>query len=302
MRYSIVFFLAILKYGSASLKNDDNIPVIEIRGEGAPMSSAQIRHLEEMDNGGPLDVKIEKTYVPAKCAQQAKRLDFITFHYKVFTEDNKKVFQTYGTSPVTIQLGTGMIIPGLDKGLKGMCEEELRKVSVPYRLSRKPKTRVWKSIPNDENWLQFNLEMIKIEPYSHEKQFESLDLNGDGKLNENELVDYQKKMRKEYGKSWKNEDIDNVSAAKYYIKYFDVDSDGLITFEEWKKIMLRDETEIASKKSVKKPKGRKRDPGIGWILDFNNDGIVTPKELDEASDIFEKSPKRLPNEGKKDEL
>lgn len=37
---------------------DENIPVIEIRGEGAPMSSAQIRHLEEMDNGGPLDIKV----------------------------------------------------------------------------------------------------------------------------------------------------------------------------------------------------------------------------------------------------
>lgn len=37
------------------------------------------------------------------------------FNFQVFTEDNKKVYQTYGTGPVTIQLGTGMIMPGLDK-------------------------------------------------------------------------------------------------------------------------------------------------------------------------------------------
>ncbi len=37
---------------------EDSIPVIEIKGEGRPMSSAQIRHLEEMSNGGPLDIRV----------------------------------------------------------------------------------------------------------------------------------------------------------------------------------------------------------------------------------------------------
>ncbi|VDN04094.1 unnamed protein product [Thelazia callipaeda] len=36
---------------------EDSIPVIEIRGEGQPMSAAQIRQLEEASNGGPLDIK-----------------------------------------------------------------------------------------------------------------------------------------------------------------------------------------------------------------------------------------------------
>ena len=39
-------------------KPEDAIPVIEIRGEGKPMTSAQIRQLEEMANGGPLDIKV----------------------------------------------------------------------------------------------------------------------------------------------------------------------------------------------------------------------------------------------------
>ncbi|CAI2300008.1 unnamed protein product [Caenorhabditis sp. 36 PRJEB53466] len=278
---------------------DDNIPIIEIRGEGAPMSSAQIRHLEEMDNGGPLDIKIEKTFVPAKCPELSKRLDFITFHYKVFTEDNKKVYQTYGTGPVTIQLGTGMIMPGLDKGLKGMCAEELRKVRVPYRLSRKSKSKVWKNIPNDENWLIFNIEMVRIEPYSPQKQFKFLDLNGDGQLETAEVQEFQRKMKKEYGKTWKNEDVDNATAAAYYVRYFDVNGDGKVVESEWLKVMERDGKSMETTKS--KVKGKKRDPAIGWILDFDNDGIVSYKENDEAADRFEAGPTLLPTESK-DEL
>lgn len=37
---------------------EDNIPVIEIRGEGKPMTAAQIRALEEEAAGKPLDIKV----------------------------------------------------------------------------------------------------------------------------------------------------------------------------------------------------------------------------------------------------
>jgi len=40
------------------------------------------------------------------------------------------------------------------------------------------------------------------------------------------LVKFTEKMRREYGKNWSNEDIDDVSAAKYYISYFDKNDDG----------------------------------------------------------------------------
>ena len=32
-------------------------------------------------------------------------------------------------------------MPGLDKGMRGMCDTELRKISVPFRLSRKNKSK-----------------------------------------------------------------------------------------------------------------------------------------------------------------
>lgn len=37
--------------------------------------------------------------------------------------------------------------------------------------------------------------------------------------------------------------------------------------------MERDEAAMAKSKS--KAKGRKRDPGVAWILDFDNDGIAS---------------------------
>ncbi|KAK6044140.1 hypothetical protein COOONC_18355, partial [Cooperia oncophora] len=90
-------------------------------------------------------------------------------------------------------------------GLKGMCNEELRKLQVPYRLSRKGKSKVWKHIPNDEHWLTFNLEMLTVEPYSHQRQFKFLDIDSKGKLTEASLLKWLSTMRKEYGKTWKNE-------------------------------------------------------------------------------------------------
>ncbi|PIO67984.1 EF hand [Teladorsagia circumcincta] len=161
------------------------------------------------------------------------------------------------------------------QGLKGMCNEELRKLQVPYRLSRKGKSKVWKHIPNDEHWLTFNLEMLTVEPYSHQRQFQFLDVDSKGKLTESTLLKWLGTMRKDYGKTWNNGDIDNTTAVKYYMRYFDINGDGEIDEEEFTKVMSRDEAAMEQSKS--KEKGRKRDPGLAWILDFNNDGIASYK-------------------------
>lgn len=39
--------------------------------------------------------------------------------------------------------------------------------------------------------------------------------------------------------------------------------------------MQRDMSTMEAKAKNIKPEGRKRDPSIAWILDFNNDGIVS---------------------------
>lgn len=78
---------------SSSRAAEDSIPVIEIKGEGKPMTAAQIRALEEEAEGKPLDIKIKKTWVPKDCTKKAKRKDFVTFHYKGFMEDGRKFDQ-----------------------------------------------------------------------------------------------------------------------------------------------------------------------------------------------------------------
>uniref|UniRef100_A0A914MJ89 peptidylprolyl isomerase n=1 Tax=Meloidogyne incognita TaxID=6306 RepID=A0A914MJ89_MELIC len=286
-------------------KREDSIPVIEIRGEGKPMSAAQIRELEEMSNGGPLDIKVSKTWVPGDCPRKARRPDFVIFHFKGFSEAGKKFDQSYGREKdgIKIQLGVGMTMPGLDKGIKGMCDGELRKIEVPWRLSRKRKSKVWRFIPNDEHWLRFDVEAIKIEPWTIEGQFEWMDLNNDSKLTEDELTRFGYKMLKEFGKAWPNEDIDPVLASKYYIKYFDANNDGIINISEFKYIFERDLSIMESKRKNKnKIEGRKRDPGLQWILDFNNDGIVSVQEMDNADKILEGNPAILPGEKIKEEL
>ena len=36
------------------------------------------------------------------------------------------------------------------------------------------------------------------------------------------------------------------------------------------------------------------DPGVAWVLDFNNDGVVSFDELNSADEMIESSPHRLP--------
>lgn len=46
---------------------------------------------------------------------------------------------------------------------------------------------VWKNIPNDEHWLTFNIEMLTVEPWSLDLQFNFLDINNDTLITENEV-------------------------------------------------------------------------------------------------------------------
>lgn len=89
------------------------------------MTSAQIRQLEEAANAGPLDTKVwsldwtiqiamylkfqvEKILVPSDCSKKAKRLDFVTFAYKGFTELGQKFDQSQYKFPKGIRIQLGM--------------------------------------------------------------------------------------------------------------------------------------------------------------------------------------------------
>lgn len=77
-----------------------------------------------------------------------------------------------------------------------------RKIKIPYRLSRKNKSKrklsyrsiteqvnsVWKYIPNDEHWITFNIEMLTVEEWTLERQFQFMDLNNDTYLTQSEVA------------------------------------------------------------------------------------------------------------------
>uniref|UniRef100_A0AC34G7R2 Uncharacterized protein n=1 Tax=Panagrolaimus sp. ES5 TaxID=591445 RepID=A0AC34G7R2_9BILA len=48
-----------------------------------------------------------------------------------------------------------------------------------------------------------------------------------------------------------------------------------------------EKTNKSSNKKKPEKEGRKRDPGFAWILDFNNDGIVSIEENDMADQVFQ---------------
>lgn len=54
------------------------------------------------------------------------------------------------------------------------------------------------------------------------------------------------------------------------------------------------QVDIKKKSKDKSKNGRSRDPGVAWILDFNNDGTVSYEELDSADQVIQEEPKRLP--------
>uniref|UniRef100_A0A0N4ZVC6 peptidylprolyl isomerase n=1 Tax=Parastrongyloides trichosuri TaxID=131310 RepID=A0A0N4ZVC6_PARTI len=293
MRLFVIYliFILVLIQKSIQKSSEDSIPVIEIRGEGPPMSSAQIRDLEERSNGKPLDIKIEEIYKPKKCDEKIEVHDWVTFHYKGLTENGKLFDSTFNKEPVKIQMTTGMSMKGLEKGLMGMCKGQRRKILIPWRLSRKNKSKVWRLIPNEEHWMSIEVEIVNIDKWSIEKQFINLDIDNDTFITTDDLSKVAEYL-KNFGKKWSNNDIDNVIAGKYFIKYFDINKDNKVDIKEYILVMQRDLNDMKKANPIKDKKGNivgsRREPGFSWILDHNNDGYVQPQENYEADKIFEK--------------
>jgi hypothetical protein len=76
-----------------------------------------------------------------------------------------------------------------------------------------------------------------------------------------------------------------------------VDLDEMVgTFKQDMMVMNSTKRSLKNQTNV----ARKRDPGLEWIIDFNNDGIVTREEIDSADSVFAGEPNLL--QDKKDEL
>ncbi|XP_061565318.1 peptidyl-prolyl cis-trans isomerase FKBP10 [Cololabis saira] len=82
------------------------------------------------------DVVVDRYVIPAKCPREAKDGDNVRYHYNATFTDGKTFDSSHERGDAKVGLiGEGRLIAGLDKGLKGMCVNERRKVTVPPHLA-----------------------------------------------------------------------------------------------------------------------------------------------------------------------
>uniref|UniRef100_A0AC35U933 Peptidylprolyl isomerase n=1 Tax=Rhabditophanes sp. KR3021 TaxID=114890 RepID=A0AC35U933_9BILA len=272
---------------SCNRQAEDSIPVIELRGEGPPMTSQQIRDLEEKANGGPLDIIIQKINI-VDCKDKVERFDFVQIKYVGYKENGVQFHNKEDT--VEFQMSTGMSLKGLEKGLMDGCVGDKRKIKIPFNLSRfDNKSPIWKHFPEDDHWISLVVTIEKVTKWSVEEQFRKIS-KSKAYFDFKDITDFDKYLVT-YGKQWPSEDIDKIQAAKYYIKYFDQNNDGHVDLSEYTNTINRDQGEINEAKSKKregKIVGIRREPGLWWILDLNNNGFIENEEIQKAYHVFEK--------------
>ncbi|XP_029382883.1 peptidyl-prolyl cis-trans isomerase FKBP9 [Echeneis naucrates] len=82
------------------------------------------------------DVVVDRYFIPKVCGREAGEGDHVRYHYNATFEDGK-VFDSSlqrGAAKVGV-LGEGRLIAGIDKGLRGMCVNERRTVTIPPHLA-----------------------------------------------------------------------------------------------------------------------------------------------------------------------
>lgn len=90
---------------------------------------------------------------------QAKAGDTVAMHYTGTLADGSEFDTSRGREPMEFKLGSGQIIPGLDRGMTGMAVGETRTVTVapedgygahdPDRVQAVPRAQIPADIPTD---------------------------------------------------------------------------------------------------------------------------------------------------------
>lgn len=95
------------------------------------------------------DVLITVEYRPEQCDSTAEEGDKITVEYSGFLESGV-MFDTTSLAergPLNFTLGTNTVIPGLERGILGMCLGEKRKLVIPSHLAYG--NQGYRTIPGD---------------------------------------------------------------------------------------------------------------------------------------------------------
>ncbi|XP_051519757.1 peptidyl-prolyl cis-trans isomerase FKBP10 isoform X1 [Myxocyprinus asiaticus] len=83
------------------------------------------------------DVIIDRYAIPTHCSREVQIGDYVRYHYNGTFTDGRKFDSSLDKGfPIVGQVGVeSKVIPGLDKGVQGMCVNERRKVTIPPHLA-----------------------------------------------------------------------------------------------------------------------------------------------------------------------
>ncbi|KAF8196551.1 hypothetical protein BJ912DRAFT_955628 [Pholiota molesta] len=112
----------------------------------------------------PTELLIETTFMPEPCTYKAQSGDKIKVHYTgtLFSNGNKFDSSLDRGQPLPLTLGVGQVIKGWDEGLKGMCLNEKRKLTIPSHMAYG--SRGFGNVIPPNSALVFTVELVGLEP------------------------------------------------------------------------------------------------------------------------------------------
>ncbi|XP_045890690.1 peptidyl-prolyl cis-trans isomerase FKBP10 [Micropterus dolomieu] len=209
-----------------------------------PASAVLVFDIHVIDFHNPKDhVQIKVTDKPQECNATSEADDLIHYRYNCSLMDGTLLYSSdHYESPSVTTLGTNKVIPGLEKGLSGMCVGERREVVVPPHwghgedgAGEVPRSAV----------LFFELELVELqkgvpEGYmfvwlgdSPDPLFAAMDLNGDKEVPLEEFAAFIGDQVKE-GKGRLRPGMDADSIIEDMFNNQDRNNDGKIVEDELK--------------------------------------------------------------------
>uniref|UniRef100_A0A8D3AB10 peptidylprolyl isomerase n=1 Tax=Scophthalmus maximus TaxID=52904 RepID=A0A8D3AB10_SCOMX len=84
-----------------------------------------------------LDVAVDRFDLPRHCPRDVETGDFVRYHFNgTFFADGQKFDSSHDRGKAFVsQVGLGSLIAGMDRGLRGMCVNERRRITVPPHLA-----------------------------------------------------------------------------------------------------------------------------------------------------------------------
>jgi len=111
----------------------------------------------------PKELEIQSTYLPADCSVKAQNGDVLKVHYtgKLFSNGNKFDSSFDRNQPLPVTLGRGQVIKGWEEGLKGMCVNEKRTLTIPSQMAYG--SRGFGSVIPANSALVFDVELVSLD-------------------------------------------------------------------------------------------------------------------------------------------